>query len=175
MKIIFAVLLTFGAFSLFACGRNNVGFSGDHSVMPEQKIENFTITEMRGGKVIIVIESEGAVINDTSTKAFVRHPRVRFFQDGVYTSTLVGEKAILNLENYNLRGVGKAVMNTVDGERLESYNLFYNAQTQKVSSEYFVRLTRENETVTGVGFDADTALENVNIRSPKIILENVSR
>ncbi len=142
--------------------------------MAEQAVEKFTITETDMGKLKMVLESESAIINDEKKKAYLRLPRVKFYQEGEYVSTLVTEDAEINLETYDVIGYGKCTVDTANGEHLQTTNLKYNAKKDIVFSNTDVKVTRHGETVYGKGFEADTKLENIIVKKQRIILDKVS-
>ncbi|AKL97461.1 LPS export ABC transporter periplasmic protein LptC [Endomicrobium proavitum] len=138
--------------------------------MTEQAVEKFTITETEAGKVKMVLESESAIINEDTQKAFLRLPRVKFYQDGKYASTLITESADINLETYDIAGHGKCTIDTVNNEHLQTTNLGYDAKKKIVFSKTDVTLTRDGDTVYGKGFEADTKLDKIVIKKQKIII-----
>jgi len=138
--------------------------------MEEQAVEKFTITETEAGKLKMILESESAVINEEKKRAHLKLPRVKFYQDGQYSSTLVSESADINLETYDISGHGKCTVDTVNNERLETTNLQYNAKENKVYSKNDVIIKRQNETVFGKSFEADTKLDKIVIKNQKVIL-----
>lgn len=138
--------------------------------MSEQAVEMFTITETEAGKLRMILESESAVINEEKQRAVLRLPRVKFYQDGMYSSTLITESAEINLETYDVIGHGKCTIETVNNERLETTNLQYNSKKNIVFSKTDVKITRPGETVYGKGFEADTKLEKIIIKNQKIII-----
>lgn len=138
--------------------------------MSEQAVEMFTITETESGKLKMILESESAVINEKKQRAYLRLPRVKFYQDGIYSSTLITETAEINLETYDVIGHGKCTVETVNNERLDTTDLQYNANKSIVFSKTDVKITRPGETVYGKGFEADTKLEKIIIKNQKIII-----
>ncbi|MCL2485631.1 MAG: LPS export ABC transporter periplasmic protein LptC [Endomicrobia bacterium] len=140
--------------------------------MSEQAVEKFTITETESGKLKMILESESAIINEDKKIAYLKLPRVKFYQDGQYSSTLVSESATINLETYDISGHGKCTVDTVDNEHLQTTNLQYNAKEEKVYSKHDVVIKRQNETVYGKSFEADTKLEKIVIKQQKVILSN---
>jgi LPS export ABC transporter protein LptC len=138
--------------------------------MEEQAVEKFTITETDAGKLKMILESESAIINESKKKAYLKLPRVKFYQDGQYSSTLVSESAEINLETYDIAGQGKCTVDTVNNENLQTTDLQYNAKKSKVFSNNDVVIRRANETVYGKSFEADTKLEKIVIKNQRVVL-----
>lgn len=138
--------------------------------MSDQTIEKFTITETEEGKLKMVLEAESAVINENTKMAFLRLPRVKFYHEGQYSSTLITESADINLETYDIAGHGKCTVDTAGNEHLQTTDLKYDAAKKIVYSNNDVTLTRDGDTVYGKGFEADTKLDKVIIKKQKIII-----
>jgi LPS export ABC transporter protein LptC len=139
--------------------------------MAEQAVEKFTITETEFGKLKMVLESESAVIDDVKKTAYLRLPRVKFYNKGNYASTLITENAEINLETYDVIGHGKCTVDTSDNEHLRTTELYYDAKKEIVYSKNDVVVQRPGETVYGKGFEADTKLDKITIRNQKVILD----
>jgi Uncharacterized protein conserved in bacteria len=139
--------------------------------MEEQAVEKFTITETESGKLKMILESESAVINDEKKRAHLKLPRVKFYREGEYVSTLVTESATINLETYDVDGHGKCTVDTANNEHLQTTDLKYNAKEDKVFSKNDVKITRRGETVYGEAFEADTKLEKIIIKKQRVILD----
>jgi LPS export ABC transporter protein LptC len=58
---------------------------------------------------------------------------------------------------------GNVVVVNPQGNRLETEELFWDRKSSKVASERFVRLVREDDVLTGVGFESDPNLERYRI------------
>ncbi|MCL2335286.1 MAG: LPS export ABC transporter periplasmic protein LptC [Endomicrobia bacterium] len=139
--------------------------------MSEQAIEKFTVTETEFGKLKMVLESESAVINEEQKRAYLKLPRVKFYRDGNYVSTLVTESAEINLETYDVSGKGKCTVDTANNEHLQTTDLQYNAKKNMVYSKNDVKMTRNGETVYGKSFEADTKLEKIVIKKQRVVLD----
>ncbi|MDR0822914.1 MAG: LPS export ABC transporter periplasmic protein LptC [Endomicrobium sp.] len=139
--------------------------------MAEQAVEKFTITETENGKLKMILESESAVIDEKTEIAVLKLPRVKFYEDGKYSSLFVSESAEINLKTYDVKGIGKCDITTAKNEHLQTTNMQYNAKKQLIFSNTPVKITRDKDTVYGDSFEADTKLENIIIRKQRAILE----
>lgn len=140
--------------------------------MAEQAVEKFVITETEEGKLKMVLESESAVIDEEKKVAVLKLPIVKFYKNGEYASTLVTESATINLDTYDVSGHGKCTVDTADNEYLQTTDLQYNAKKSIVFSNNDVKLTRQDETVYGKGFEADTKLEKIIIKKQRVELNS---
>ncbi|MDR2426700.1 MAG: LPS export ABC transporter periplasmic protein LptC [Endomicrobium sp.] len=139
-------------------------------LMVEQLVEQFTITETEEGKLKMVLESDSAIINEEKKEAVLKLPKIKFYKNGEYVSTLVTESAAIDLDTYDVLGYGKCTVDSANNEHLQTTDLQYNAKKNVVFSNNNVKLTRRNEIVYGKGFEADTNLEKIIIKKQRVEL-----
>jgi LPS export ABC transporter protein LptC len=159
------ILMTIALFS--SCGENRKRPIEEAPPIPEQAIEKFSITETEGGKPHWVLEAASAQIMESEKRAVLQLPRVKFYQKGEYVSTLVASKGRINTENYDIWGEGKCTLTTAKGETLETSNLHYRSDIQKIVTEDNVKLTRPNETIYGQGMEATPDLASIIIKKQR--------
>ncbi|MDR2192772.1 MAG: LPS export ABC transporter periplasmic protein LptC [Endomicrobium sp.] len=166
------ILLIFaGLFFMTACKAEKTVIE-ETPPIPEQAVEKFTITETEKGKLKMILESESAVINEEKKTAVLRLPRVKFYKEGRYVSTLIAESAEIKLDSYDVFGKGKCSVETADNEYLQTTDLSYNAQKELIYSANDVKITTKNEIITGKSFESDTKLKKIVIKKQKVILDN---
>lgn len=136
--------------------------------LPEQALEKFSVTETKGGKTHWVLEAASAQILDQEKKALLQSPLVKFFENGEQVSTLTAARGRINTETYDLWGEGECVLSTVKGERLETSNLYYASDAQKIRTDDPVKLIRPDEVVYGKGMEATPDLENITIKKQRV-------
>lgn len=170
-KIILLVFVAFACAALLGCEQEKMVIE-ETPPIAEQAVEKFTITETEEGKLKMVLESESAVINEEKKRAVLKLPRVKFYKDGEYVSTLITESATINLDTYDVFGHGKCTVDTANNEHLQTTDLQYNAKKDIVFSKNDVKLTRQDEIVYGKGFEADTKLEKIIIKKQRVELIN---
>jgi LPS export ABC transporter protein LptC len=171
MKKYQILLFAFAALFIVSCKSEKTVIE-EMPPIPEQAVEKFTITETEKGKLKMILESESAVINEEKKIAVLQLPRVKFYKEGSYVSTLIAESAEINLETYDVFGKGKCTIETADSQYLQTKDLSYNAKKELIYSVNDVRITTESETITGKGFESDTKLEKIIIKKQKVILDN---
>jgi LPS export ABC transporter protein LptC len=135
--------------------------------IPEQALEKFSITETEGGKPHWVLEASSAQIHEAEKRVLLQLPRVKFYQKGEYVSTLVAEQGRINTDTYDIWGEGKCTVTTARGESLDTSNLHYRSDVQKIVTDDKVKLTRPDETVYGQGMEATPDLQSIVIRNQR--------
>jgi LPS export ABC transporter protein LptC len=139
--------------------------------MSERTIEKFTITQTEDGKLKMIIEAESAIIDEKGSIAHLKLPIVKFYDKGNYVSTLITESADINLETYDVKGIGKCVVDTANNEHLQTTDLMYNAKKNLIYSDNNVKIKKTGQTIYGTRFDADTKLETVTIENQRTVLD----
>ena len=166
--VIFSVFLAMAA----GCGNGDAPAKKNRieeaPPIPEQAIEKFSVTETEGGKPHWVLEASSAQIMELEKKVLLQMPRVRFYQKGEYVSMLVAAKGRINTANYDIWAEGKCTMDTAKGERLDTRNLHYRSDIQKIVTDDKVTLTRKDEVIYGQGMEATPDLSSIIIKKQRV-------
>jgi LPS export ABC transporter protein LptC len=136
----------------------------------ERTIEKFSIAQTEDGKLKMMLEAESADIDENENSANLELPEVKFYDKGKYSSTLVAERAIINLKTYDVKGIGKCVIDTANNEHLETIDLMYNAKKSWLYSDNDVKVKRPGQTIYGKGFNADTKLQKITIKKQRMVI-----
>lgn len=137
----------------------------------EQTIEKFVVTETQEGKIKTILEAESAIILDNEKKAYLTLPRIKFYEDGKYTSILVAESGEIDLETNDVKALGKCTVDTVKNEYLQTRDIFYNASKKLISSNNDIKITRGKEVIYGSGFTSDINLNNITVKKQRVIID----
>lgn len=137
----------------------------------EQTIEKFVVTETQEGKIKTILEAESAIIEDNEKKAYLTLPRIKFYEDGKYTSILVAESGEIDLETNDVKALGKCTVDTVKNEYLQTRDIFYNASKKLISSNNDIKITRGKEVIYGSGFSSDINLDNITVKKQRLIID----
>lgn len=139
--------------------------------IPEQTIEKFTITQTDEGKLKMILEAESAIIDESKNTAHLKLPVIKFYDKGEYVSMLVTESAVINMETYDVRGIGECNIDNAKNEHLQTTNLMYDAKKKRVYGDHDVKITKPNETIYGTSFEADAKTDNIIIKNQRTVLE----
>jgi len=140
----------------------------------EQTIENFVITETQGGKIKTILEAESAIIDDEQKKAYLTLPKVKFYENGKYTSILISESGEIDLNTNNIKALGKCTVDTVRNEYLQTRDVSYDSKKKIISSDSDIKITRGEDVVYGRGFESDTDLNNIIIKKQRAIIDSIN-
>lgn len=152
---------------LFSCSSKKHTVD-EHPAVPEQAIESFSAAETKDGRRNWTLDAESAQIIETEKTAILSSPKIKFFQEGEYVSTLSSEKGRINTETYDIWGEGGCLLTTVKGERLETKNLHYRSDIKKIVTDDKVKLVRPNEIIYGEGMEATPDLESIVIKKQRV-------
>lgn len=137
----------------------------------EQTIEKFIVTETQDGKIKTILEAESAIIDDNEKKAYLTLPRIKFYEDGKYTSILVAESGEINLETNDVKALGKCTVDTVKNEYLQTRDISYDAAKKLIYSNSDIKITRDKEVIYGSGFRSDINLNNITVKKQRVIID----
>lgn len=168
-KIFLFILLMFvGLFC--SCAVQDSEYS-ESKAKNEQTIEKYVITETKDGKIKTILESDFAVIDEDSKVATLTEPKVKFYDDGKYQSTLIADRGEVDMDTNNIKALGKCIVDTVNNEHLETTDVTYDANTKMIFSDSDIKITREDGVIYGKGFESDTDLQNIVIKNERIIID----
>jgi LPS export ABC transporter protein LptC len=132
---------------------------------PEQTFANLELRETTAGRLEWKLRAARAVRPSTSAATQMESLRVEFFEGSPQVrSVLTSDSGRVDLAKGLLIATGHVVVTTVEGNRLETEELFWDRKNSKVSSTAFVRLTRGEDVLTGIGFEGDPNLEHYEIQ-----------
>jgi len=132
--------------------------------IPEQESWNSSVAFSDSGKVkailraghIMAFNKKGYTIIDSGAK-------VDFYRDKVIVSTLTSRRGKILEPSKNIEIYDSVVVVNNEGSILKTQKLFWDNQTQKVSTEEYVKIKTPKEEVEGIGFISDQNLKNYTI------------
>lgn len=113
-----------------------------------------------------VLLADTAYVFDQNSRFEFRGVKTDFMKStGVQDGTLTADRGRYDIRNGILEGYGNVRIVTVDGRRLESPHLRYDQNRNLVSSDSAFTLVRDNQTQTGIGFEATPQLTQFQCKS----------
>ena len=96
-------------------------------------------------------------------------PRIRisFDRDGSHNSVLTADSGLVFNQTNNLVAYGEVVVVSDSGIVLETQELRWDNEKQKIISDVPVRFTTEDDTLVGDSFISDPDLSNYEIRNAR--------
>lgn len=133
---------------------------------PDQESWNSTVTfTVKGNKRAIIRAGHMAKYFHTRITLIDQGLEVQFFdEEGRPSSMLTAQRGIVNERTQDLEAIGKVVVISLKGTKLETEKLHWDPKKGKIVSDEFVRLSTGKGIVTGIGFEADQSLEHWSIK-----------
>lgn len=92
-------------------------------------------------------------------------PVIEFFDDeGNKQTTLVSESGRYMEDRRDMLAYGNVVVESMNGDVLETDSLMWLNGRDKIVSESFVKLTQGRNVITGIGLECDPAMNSVDIQ-----------
>ena len=160
-------LLLLALLALSACQSSEPsGQSESGSVLPDQEIDGFSLTQTRDGQKVWVLKADQALVFEDAGRVEMTTFRVDFFQEsGDVRSTLTARNGLLMRRTNDMEAFGNVLLFAKDGTRLTTERLTWNERTGKIESDRFVRVVQGRDEFTGVGITADPDLKNIRVMS----------
>ena len=175
MNRFFAITLLIVLSAFAGCSDKNeikapgadVAVSEDSVVIrPDQQIRGASISLFKGSVVTTDIKADyiEKYNKQDSTLAWVLD--VNFFDNtGKKTSHLIADSGIVRETVQWMVANGNVVVTSYeDSSRLETEQLFWNGLDRKVTTEAFVTIYQDGDTLQGYGFEADQDLKGFKIK-----------
>ena len=158
--ILLAVLIAAG------CQSERAGNGEGSSVVPDQEIDGFALTQTRDGEKLWVLSADHALVFEDAGRVEMTRFRVDFFNDrGDVRSVLTARNGLLMRRTSDMEAFGNVVVTSEDETRLLTERLTWNERTGKIESDRFVRVVQGRDEFTGIGLEADPDLKNIRVRS----------
>ena len=132
--------------------------------LPEQEILDYRLIQTEAGVRRWTLTSERMRKYADQDEVELDEPRMEFYRDGVYYSTLTARHGRANLDGRNMFAQGGVVVVTTNGRRLETEEMRYDNGTGRITNTVYNRFTRGGDVVTGYGLDASPGLEHFELR-----------
>ena len=151
-----------------SCQREPIHETGSPSgEEPLQLVEHLTLRESEGGRLRWVLVADSALSYGQGEPTLLRGVHVDFYgADGdTIRSTLTALEGEVEEQPRQLWARGAVRIETREGHGLETEELRWDHETGKVRSERFVRLTKGESVLTGIGIESDPELHSYRILS----------
>ena len=141
----------------------------DPNSIPDQESWNSTITITQEGKKFAEIWAGYISFYNQQGKTFLKDSiHADFFdRDGSHNSVLTADSGIVFNQTNNLVAYGKVVVVSDSGIVLETQELRWDNEKQKIISDVPVRFTTQDDTLVGDSFISDPDLSNYEIRNAR--------
>ena len=141
--------------------------SADASIIrPDQQIKGAEIALFKGSVKTTNIKADYIEKYNKQDSTLAWGLNVHFYdKDGKETSHLVADSGLVReTVQWMMANGNVVVISGKDNSRLETQQLFWNGRDQKVTTDSFVTIYQEGDTLMGYGFEADQDLRGFKIK-----------
>ena len=134
--------------------------------LPSQEVRDFTLEESDTGTPEWILTSKYAATYDVRGVIVAKGVAIDFFDSkGAKYSHLVAKEGEIKRPSNDMEARGDVTVTTTDGVRIQTESLRFLNRERKIVSDKYVRLERNGDVVTGVGFESDPSLEHFAIKN----------
>lgn len=157
------------ALALAACGEEGAIPASADVALPscDTEIEGLSQNLTSEGIRTAFLQADRGCMWQNSDTIVVEGFRLTVFQEetGIENAVVTGERGVLNTVTERMRANGNAVLFIpAQGRRIESEELFYDPQANRMYSDSATTMYLEGRVVEGSGFESDLSFENPTIR-----------
>jgi LPS export ABC transporter protein LptC len=141
----------------------------DQTRIPDQESWKSVITMTREGKKFAEVWAGYIAFYNEQGKTFLRDSiHADFFdRNGIHNSILTADSGVVFNQTNNLVAYGKVKVVSDSGVVLETHELHWDNEKQKIISEVSVRFSTQIDTLLGDSFISDPDLTNYEIKNAR--------
>jgi lipopolysaccharide export system protein LptC len=159
------LLLLLTAFAAGCTTRNAPAPGASNLQLPDQEARDFTLTETSEGKKNWTLWASYAAMYNAKNLVDAKTISIEFFDsNGKRYSRMTADQGLVDQRTNNLEAIGRVRIVTETGVHMETDSLHWLNQSQKIVSESFVKVTRNEDVVTGYGFESDPNLDHFHLK-----------
>ena len=164
-RIATSVLLAGLALAGSGCGSEEPVVSTPRAAnLPSQEVTDFEMRESDTGRPEWILVAKYAATYSARGTIVARDVAIDFYDNaGKKYSRLTAREGTVQQPANDMEARGKVVVTTTDGVKIETESLRFLNRQRKIVSDQFVRLERNGDVVTGIGFESDPSLEHFSI------------
>lgn len=172
-----AVLVLGTAILFYACSDNEIdkiqAFVSPED-LPVQEAINFETLYTDSGQIRFSLKTPKLLRFENDGKAYIEFPMgvelVKYDEKQNIISTITADYAKQFEKESKWEAKNNVVVTNIDGDTLKTEHLIWEEKTEKIYTEEFVKIIRENQTITGLGLTSDQNMTNWKIKNVKGIL-----
>ena len=176
-QVSIAVLFVGAAILFYACESNNLAeikaFAAPEN-LPVQEATNFETTYTDSGQIRYTLKTPKLLRFETDGVTYTEFPEgvkiVKYDAQQKIVSSIKADYAKQFVKEEKWEAKNNVVVTNVDGDSLLTEHLIWEEKNEKIYTEEFVKIIREDQIITGVGLTSDQDMANWKIKNVKGIL-----
>lgn len=163
------LIFIFLILAIFCCEKNNLVEDIPELNTSVERAENIRIIYSDSAQLKVTVEAPTMLyhlVNNDVNQEFIDGVRVKFYdQFGNVSSQLTSKWGMRYDREKKVIVRDSVVWKSTNGEMIESNELIWQENEQKVFTKKFARITRPDEIIYGYGFEADQDFRNATINA----------
>ena len=132
--------------------------------VPNVVVNNIELTETSETRILWTLRAKEAKIYSTRKETLMKDVEVDFFDEQGKSMSLTSDRGRKDDKTGNIVVSGNVLATSLhEGITLKTSELWYNADTQKITSDKHVIIDRGNMITSGEGLESDMSLEGARI------------
>ncbi|MCY1721274.1 LPS export ABC transporter periplasmic protein LptC [Prolixibacteraceae bacterium Z1-6] len=173
-NIYIAVLVMGTAILFYACNNNNIdkiqAFNTQEN-LPIQEAINFETIYTDSGQVRFSLKTPKLLRFENDGKEYTEFPigmqLIKYDANQNIISSITADYAKQFVKDSKWEAKNNVVVTNAQGDSLKTEHLIWEEKTEKIYTEEFVRIIRDNQTITGIGLVSDQDMLNWKIKNPQ--------
>lgn len=168
-----AVLVAGAAILLSACENNleQIQAFSSPEELPVVEASNFETLYTDSGEVRFFLKAPKLLQFETDGKTYIEFPEgielIKYDEDQNVISSITADYAKNFEKEEKWEAKNNVVATNSQGDTLKTEHLIWEEKTEQIYTEEFVRIIRDDQVITGIGFQSDQSLQNWRIKNPK--------
>jgi LPS export ABC transporter protein LptC len=162
------LLIAILSLGLLACSKTETPQPvGDSVNLPDSRLDDATIVFTEDGRQSVVVKAAHIDRWERQDSTEAQTVTVLFYDTlGVQKSTLTGKRGLIREKSEKVAMFGDVVAVNEDSTVLKTESLFWDPQTNLITTDDYVEVTRKDgDVITGYGLKADRHLKEIEILS----------
>jgi LPS export ABC transporter protein LptC len=172
-----AVLIMGAAILFYACESNNLSeikaFTAPEN-LPIQEATNFQTTYTDSGQIRFTLKTPKLLRFEVDGVTYTEFPQgmklIKYDAQKNIVSSIRADYAKQFVKDQRWEAKNNVVVTNVQGDSLLTEHLIWEEKNEKIHTEEFVKIIREDQIITGVGLTSDQNMENWKIKNVKGVL-----
>jgi LPS export ABC transporter protein LptC len=168
-----AALVSGAALLFCSCENNLEEIKAFNSVdnLPVVEATNFETLFTDSGEVRFFLKTPKLLRFETEGDPYIEFPEgielVKYDENKNIVSSITANYAKQFVEEKKWEAKNNVVATNIKGDTLRTEHLIWDEKSEKIYTEEYVKIIRENQIITGIGFQSDQSLENWRIKNPR--------
>ena len=177
LKIVYAlkiaVLVTGTAIILSSCETNleQIKAFSSPEDLPVMEATNFETMYTDSGEVRFFIKAPKLLQFESENTTYIVFPQgielIKYDTHQNVISSITADYAKKFEREEKWEAKNNVVATNAQGDTLKTEHLIWEEKTEQIYTEEFVRIIRDDQVITGIGFQSDQSLQNWRIKNPK--------